>query len=69
MEGDGEFHDAQVGSEVAAAANAIDRLNEKLPDLGGKFVELLIGEAAEVARTLDAIENLGQAGFPPGSNQ
>ena len=64
-----EMSRAATGGEMPAAADAIDRFDEELPDLAGEVLELVIGQAAQVARTLDAIENLGQAGFPPGSNQ
>ncbi|CAM5425589.1 hypothetical protein SHIRM173S_03346 [Streptomyces hirsutus] len=51
VQGQGEFHHAQVGAEVATGLG--DRLDEEGPDLLGQPVQLLQGEPVQIARSPD----------------
>jgi len=48
VQGDGEFHDAEVGTQMAAGLG--QRSDQRLPNLGGQLQQLLVGEALDVVR-------------------
>ena len=54
---DGQLAGAEVGAEVAA--DLADRVDDVLADLLGDLHELVLGEAVEVLRAVDAVEEAG----------
>jgi hypothetical protein len=61
MEDDREFDNAEVAGEVTAAADALDRIDERLADLAAKLVDFGSGEAAKVGRLVYTVEDRGHA--------
>ena len=51
---DGELAGAEVGAEVPA--DLADRVDDVLADLLGDLLELVLGEAVQVLRAVDAVE-------------
>ena len=64
VEGDGEFDHAQIGGEMAAAADTVHGVDEEVADFIGELFELLVREPAEVSGAVNTIENLGQPVVP-----
>ncbi len=60
VQGQGQLDHAQVGPQVAAGDG--DRLDDELPDLGRKDVQLFGGERPEVGGTVDVFEDHGSVG-------
>jgi hypothetical protein len=59
VEGDGEFHDSEVGAEVAAGVG--EDTDEFVADLVGEFRQFLGKEVFEIGRRVDFFEK--RAGF------
>ena len=57
MQRDGELAGAEVGAEVPA--DLADRVDDVLAHLLGDLRELVLGEAVEVLRAVDAVEDAG----------
>ena len=60
VQGDGEFHRAQVAAQVPARVG--DRIHDELTDLRAEFVQLLRGQPAQVCGGGDPGEQ-GHSGF------
>ena len=54
VDGDRQLAGAEVGAEVAA--DLADGVDDQLADLLGDLLELVVGEAMEVLRAVDAVE-------------
>ena len=55
VEREGDLDDAQRGAEVAAGDG--DGPDDRLAQLGGELLELWLGQAAEVRRALETVED------------
>jgi hypothetical protein len=54
VQGDGQLARTQVGAEVAA--DLADRLDDQLADLLRHLLQLVVGQAMEVGRAVDAVQ-------------
>jgi hypothetical protein len=61
MEDDGEFYDTEIAGEVAAAADAFDRIHKELANFATELFDLRAGEATKVGRLVYTVEDRGHA--------
>jgi hypothetical protein len=59
VQGDGELNDAEVGGEVPATADAVDRFDQEFTYVLAEELQLFVVEPAQVGRGIHAIKYAG----------